>query len=115
MTREPILIAGGGIGGAAAALALARQGWPVRVLEQLREFGEIGAGIQLGPNVYKMLETLGLTGAIDATAVRPDALVMRDALDGEIVTRVPLTMLASPNLFLIPTLSRTEPICTTHL
>ena len=66
MTREPILIAGGGIGGAAAALALARQGWPVRVLEQLREFGEIGAGIQLGPNVYKMLETLGLTGAIDA-------------------------------------------------
>ena len=90
MTREPILIAGGGIGGAAAALALARQGWPVRVLEQLREFGEIGAGIQLGPNVYKMLETLGLTDAIDATAVRPDALVMRDALDGEIVTRVPL-------------------------
>ena len=51
MTREPILIAGGGIGGAAAALALARQGWPVRVLEQLREFGEIGAEIQLGPNV----------------------------------------------------------------
>ena len=90
MTREPILIAGGGIGGAAAAQALARQGWPVRVLVQLREFGEIGAGIQLGPNVYKMLETLGLTDAIDATAVRPDALVMRDALDGEIVTRVPL-------------------------
>ena len=115
MTREPVLIAGGGIGGAAAALALARQGWPVRVLEQLREFGEIGAGIQLGPNVYKILETLGLTGAIDATAVRPDALVMRDALDGEIVTRVPLTMPASPNLFLIPTLSRTEPICTPHL
>ena len=59
MTREPILIAGGGIGGAAAALALARQGWPVRVLEQLKEFGEIGAEIQLGPNVYKMLEMLG--------------------------------------------------------
>ncbi len=90
MTREPILIAGGGIGGAAAALALARQGWPVRVLEQLKEFGENGAGIELGPNVYKMLKMLGITEAIDVTAVRPDALFMRDALDGEIVTRVPL-------------------------
>ena len=60
------------------------------MLVQLREFGEIGAGIQLGPNVYKMLEMLGLTETIDATAVRPDALVMRDALDGEIVTRAPL-------------------------
>ena len=89
MTREPILIAGGGIGGAAAALALARQGWPVRVLEQLREFGEIGAD-PTRPECLQDAETLGLTGAIDATAVRPDALVMRDALDGEIVTRVPL-------------------------
>lgn len=90
MTELPILISGGGIGGAAAALALAQQGRAVRLLEQSREFGEIGAGIQLGPNVYKMFRKLGLTDAIDEAAVRPDALVMRDALDGEIVTRVPL-------------------------
>ena len=90
MNDDPILIAGGGIGGAAAALALARKGRPVRLLEQSRAFGEIGAGIQLGPNVFRMFEQLGLTEAIEETAVRPDALVMRDALDGEIVTRVPL-------------------------
>ncbi|MEL0018805.1 MAG: FAD-dependent monooxygenase, partial [Rickettsiales bacterium] len=86
MNDDPILIAGGGIGGAAAALALARKGRPVSLLEQSRAFGEIGAGIQLGPNVFRMFEQLGLTEAIEETAVRPDALVMRDALDGEIVT-----------------------------
>ena len=102
MTRDPIVVAGGGIGGAAAALALAKQGWPVRVLEQSREFGEIGAGIQLGPNVYKMLEKLGLTEAVDAAAVRPEALVMRDALDGDIVTRVPLNDAAFAKHFPYP-------------
>ena len=82
MTDASILIAGGGVGGAAAALTLARKGFAVRLLEQSCEFGEIGAGIQLGPNVFKMFEQLGLTAAIEETAVRPDALVMRDALDG---------------------------------
>ena len=91
MNDSPIIIAGGGIGGAAAALALALQGRAVRLLEQSRDFEEIGAGIQLGPNVYKMFQKLGLTDVIDTAAVRPDALVMRDALDGEIVTRVPRT------------------------
>ena len=89
MNDSPIIIAGGGIGGAAAALALAQQGRAVRLLEQSRDFEEIGAGIQLGPNVYKMFQKLGLTDVIDTAAVRPEALVMRDALDGEIVTRVP--------------------------
>jgi 3-hydroxybenzoate 6-monooxygenase len=56
MNDNPILIADGGIGGAAAALALAQQGRAVRLLEQSRDFGEIGAGIQLGPNVYKMFQ-----------------------------------------------------------
>lgn len=90
MSAPPILISGGGIGGAATALALARQGRAVRLLEQSREFGEVGAGIQLGPNVFKMFEQLGLTEAIESAAVRPNALVMRDALDGSVVTRVPL-------------------------
>ena len=90
MNDSPILIAGGGIGGAAAALALAQQGRAVRLLEQLGNFGEIGAGIQLGPNIYKIFQKLGLTEVIDASAVRPDALVVCDALNGEIVTRVTL-------------------------
>ena len=51
----PILIAGGGIGGLAAAYALALKGVPVRVLEQAPEFREIGAGIQLGPNIFRAL------------------------------------------------------------
>ena len=80
MTDASILIAGGGVGGAAAALTLARkERFAVRLLEQSCEFGEIGAGIQLGPNVFKMFEQLGLTAAIEETAVRP---FMRDALDG---------------------------------
>ena len=54
-----ILIAGGGIGGLCAALALARAGRRVRVLEKAAEFGEIGYGIQMGPNVRPMLERLG--------------------------------------------------------
>jgi salicylate hydroxylase len=86
----PFLIAGGGIGGLAAALAFARAGIPVRVLERASEFREIGAGIQLGPNAFKMFDRLGVADAVLATAVRPEALVMRDALSGEEVIRIPL-------------------------
>ena len=59
--QSPVLIVGGGIGGLAAALALARKGIPSQVIEQAPEFKEIGAGIQLGPNVFRMFEVLGLT------------------------------------------------------
>ena len=52
---KPIIIVGGGIGGCACALALSQKGYASAVLEQASEFGEIGAGIQLGPNVHKML------------------------------------------------------------
>lgn len=90
MSDDPILVAGGGIGGIAAALALARKGRAVHVLEQADAFGEVGAGIQLGPNVFRMFATLGLTEAIDAVAVRPEALEMRDALDGSSIVTVPL-------------------------
>src|SRR5262245_12009637 len=86
----PILIAGGGIGGLAAAHALARKGLAVRVLEQAAEFREIGAGIQLGPNVFRALERLGLKEAVLADAHRPPGLEMRCALTGERVTRIPL-------------------------
>jgi salicylate hydroxylase len=57
----PIVVAGGGIGGLAAAYALARKGFAVRVLEQAPEFREIGAGIQLGPNVSRA-QKIGLEG-----------------------------------------------------
>jgi salicylate hydroxylase len=86
----PILIAGGGIGGLAAAHALARKGIPVRVLEQAPEFREIGAGIQLGPNVFAAFERLGLKEAVLADVHRPPAMEMRCALSGESVTRIPL-------------------------
>src|SRR6516165_10261227 len=86
----PILIAGGGIGGLAAAHALARKGFAVRVLEQAPEFREIGAGIQLGPNIFRALERLGLKEAVLADAHRPPAMEMRCALSGERVTRIPL-------------------------
>ena len=89
-TDLPILVAGGGIGGLAAALALARKGRSVHVLESSDDFREVGAGIQLGPNVFRMFELLGLTEAINASAVFPDNLIMRDGLSGEEVTRIPL-------------------------
>jgi 3-hydroxybenzoate 6-monooxygenase len=86
----PILIAGGGIGGLAAGHALALKGFPVRVIEQAPEFREIGAGIQLAPNIFRALERIGLKEAVLADAHRPPAMEMRCALSGERVTRIPL-------------------------
>jgi salicylate hydroxylase len=86
----PVLVLGGGIGGLAAALALARKGCRVRLFEQGAELKEIGAGIQLGPNVYHMFHVLGLTEAIERWSAHPANLIMRDALTGEEVTRIPV-------------------------
>ena len=86
----PFLIAGGGIGGLVAAYALARAGFPVRVFEQADDFRELGAGIQLGPNIFRALDRIGLKEAMLADAHRPGAQEMRDALTGELVTRIPL-------------------------
>ena len=58
------MIVGGGLGGLATALALGRAGRRVRILEQAPEFGAIGYGIQLGPNVVPMFERLGVTDAV---------------------------------------------------
>ncbi len=87
---QQVLIVGGGIGGLSAALALAAQGIPSQLIEQAAEFKEIGAGIQLGPNVFRMFERLGLTEPISALAVFPNNLVMLDSITGEEVTRIPL-------------------------
>ena len=77
----PVLIAGGGIGGLAAALALVRQGFQVKVFEQAPEIGEIGAGIQLGPNAFHAFDALGVGDKARARAVYTDYMVMHDAVD----------------------------------
>jgi 3-hydroxybenzoate 6-monooxygenase len=86
----PFLISGGGIGGLIAAYALAKQGFPVRLFEQSAEFREVGAGIQLGPNIFRVLDKVGLKNAVLADAHRPPAQEMRDALTGKLITRIPL-------------------------
>ncbi|WP_096668356.1 3-hydroxybenzoate 6-monooxygenase [Polaromonas sp. AET17H-212] len=87
---HPIIIAGGGIGGLATALVLARDGHAVTVLEQATSFGEIGAGIQLGPNIFKMFAWLGLTDVVSKVSFFPPGLGMNDVRTGEKVVRVPL-------------------------
>jgi 3-hydroxybenzoate 6-monooxygenase len=86
----PVLVAGGGIGGVAAALALTRQGFAVKVLEQAPQLGEIGAGIQLGPNAFSAFDALGVGPNARGRAVYTDEMVMHDALDGTLVARVPV-------------------------
>ena len=82
--------AGGGIGGLAAAFVLGRDGHAVTVLEQSAAFGEIGAGIQLGPNIFRMFDYLGLTDAVSRVSWFPPGMGMNDVLTGEPVVRVPL-------------------------
>lgn len=77
------LIAGGGIGGLAAALAVARAGWDVRLYERAPVFSEVGAGIQLSPNVVKVLHGWGLADALAAVAAFPGRLEVRSAISGE--------------------------------
>jgi salicylate hydroxylase len=76
---ESVLVAGGGIGGLAAAFALAREGVPVTLLEQAKAFGEVGAGLQLGPNAVRVLESWGLSPALHACAAFPEEIRARDA------------------------------------
>jgi 3-hydroxybenzoate 6-monooxygenase len=85
----PVLVAGGGIGGLAAALALTRRGLSVTVLEQAPQLGEIGAGIQLGPNAFAAFDALGISEKARARAVYTDEMVMHDALDETLVGRIP--------------------------
>ena len=85
----PVLVAGGGIGGLAAALALVRRGFEVTVLEQSPEIGEIGAGIQLGPNAFSAFDALGVGEKARGRAVYTDYMVMHDALDEYEVGRIP--------------------------
>ena len=85
-----ILIAGGGIGGLAAALALSRRGAPVQVIEQAVAFAEVGAGIQIGPNVTRILREWGLEDGLRQLASFPHALQARDARSGRALGHLPL-------------------------
>lgn len=82
----PTVIVGGGIGGLGTALALARSGRGVHLLERAPEFVEIGAGLQIGPNAVRMLDRLGLLDAVMDVAVLPANGVMLDAATGDRLT-----------------------------
>jgi len=88
--ERKILIAGGGIGGLATALVCGRQGMATQVFEKKRVLSEVGAGVQLGPNVLRVLEAWGLRSAIDTVACFPQRLEVRSALSGALLGTLPL-------------------------
>ena len=89
--RTPdVIVVGGGIGGLSAAFALTRKGFSVRVLERSAEFGEVGAGIQIAPNCTRILDAYGLLDAAKRLGVLPVRMVMRDAVDGTVLTSLDL-------------------------
>lgn len=77
MTTHSVLIAGGGIAGLASAVGLARAGWQSTVCERADVFSEVGAGVQLGPNVTRILNAWGAEAALQQVAVQPKQLVAR--------------------------------------
>ena len=88
--ERPLLIAGGGIGGLATALGLAQKGFRSILLEKAASLGEIGAGIQLGPNAFHAFDYLGVGQAARAMAVYIDQLRLMDALTADEITHVDL-------------------------
>src|SRR6266567_1337050 len=89
-SKRSVIVVGGGIGGLAVSLALAKKGIAVRLFEQAPEIKEIGAGIQLGPNVFRMFKCLGLTSDVSKLAVFPEHLMMLDSVTGQEVTKIAL-------------------------
>lgn len=90
MTQDEVIVVGGGIGGLGTALALGRAQVGVRLLEQASAFGEVGAGLQLGPNAVRVLADWGLMDALQGCAAFPDALLVRDAHAGNTLGRLRL-------------------------
>lgn len=92
--KQQVVIAGGGIGGLACALALSRAGASVHLLEQAGAFSEVGAGLQLGPNAVRVLHEWDLLDELNACAAFPDALQVRDAHSARTLGRLRLGPLA---------------------
>lgn len=90
MPMDQVIIAGGGIGGLGAALMLSRTGLRVRVLERAPEFKEVGAGLQLAPNITRMLDEVGILERILPVAVQPKRLRFMNAKSGEELTTMDL-------------------------
>ncbi|MDO8903453.1 FAD-dependent monooxygenase [Hydrogenophaga sp.] len=88
--NKNVLVAGGGIGGLACALAMARAGASVNVMEQSGAFGEVGAGLQLGPNAVRVLHEWGLTDTLRACAAFPESLRVCDARSARSLGRLKL-------------------------
>jgi len=88
-TSAPVVVVGGGIGGLAACLALSQLGLRVICVEQSAEIGEIGAGIQLGPNAFTATDALGAGERLRERAVYADRMVMMDAIDESEVATIP--------------------------
>lgn len=88
--KKQVLVAGGGIGGVAAALGAARAGWDVRLYERAEVFSEVGAGVQLSPNVVRCLQAWGLQAQLQAVAAFPERLRVRCATSGNVLATLPL-------------------------
>ncbi len=89
MTQQALIV-GGGIGGLSAALACSRAGWDVRLYEQASQLSEMGAGIQLGPNVTRIVRDWGLGDALARVATLPEQIEVRDGLDGTLLASLRL-------------------------
>jgi salicylate hydroxylase len=88
--RTSIAIVGGGIGGLTVAASLLRAGFDVQVYEQASVLGEVGAGINIGPNASRVLHRLGIAEALGRTCVKPVTFDQRRWDDGRILLRSPL-------------------------
>ena len=85
-----VVVTGGGIAGLSASLALGRAGGEVRLFEQAAAFSEVGAGIQLGPNVTRLLHSWGLHKALADVAAFPETLCVRSVTTGQTLAELPL-------------------------
>jgi salicylate hydroxylase len=90
LKNTSVIVVGGGIGGLAAALALARSGQQVTVLERAAAFADVGAGIQLGPNALRVLAAWGLRDAVLAQACVPQAITLHSATSAHVLQRIQL-------------------------
>lgn len=88
--KKQVLVAGGGIAGMAAALGASHAGWDARLFERAAQFSEVGAGVQLGPNVVRRLQAWGLQKPLQQVAALPQQLVARSALDAKVLASAPL-------------------------